>query len=544
MIRQLTDRTKAAFIERNARMHIRTLKQLMPLVMLALLALAVLLPGASAGAMPTRNSPPDFAAIDAYVDGQMRELRIPGLALGIVQGEKIVHLQGFGNAGPDGRTVTPQTPFMIGSLSKSMTALAVMQLVEVGKVDLDAPVQRYLPWFRVADTDASTRITVRHLLYQTSGLPRTADIAFINDDDTSEDALEARVRALRTQGLAHPVGTTYEYSSPNYQTLGLIVQQVSGQSYEAYMRAHVFDPLGMPQTFAAQTDAQQHGMAIGYRYWFGAPVPATLAFPRGAVPSGYLISSAEDMAHYLLANLNDGSANGASILSPQGIAELHRPVVPTETPDLAIAMGWEVGSSLHGVPTISFLGDLPNFAASMALVPDGQWGVVLLANADPWLARVGGDRRWFNVTTGVINLLAERPPAAFPASPVPLIVDSMLLLVLAAQGVGIIRSLRAFRRWRAEPDRRPQGALGIVRQVGVPLACNLAWGLIALVGTTLINLPLNFLVFIAPDVGYLLLASGVIALGWGFLRTALAFHVLRKPGATRAIGTPVTARPA
>jgi hypothetical protein len=204
-------------------------------------------------------------------------------------------------------------------------------------------------------------------------------------------------------------------------------------------------------------------------------------------------------------------------------------------------MGWEVGSVLHGVPTISFLGDLPNFAASMALVPDGQWGVVLLANADPWLARVGGDRRWLNVTTGVINLLAERPPVAVPASPLPLMVDSVLLLVLAGQGAGVVWSLRAFRRWRAEPDRRPRGALGIVRHVGVPLACNLAWGLIALVGTTLINLPLHFLVFIAPDVGYLLLASGVIALAWGLLRTALAFRVLRKRSATRAVGAPVSA---
>jgi CubicO group peptidase (beta-lactamase class C family) len=509
--------------------------------MLALLTLAVLLPAVPAGATPARNSPPDFAAIDAYVAAQMRDQHLPGLALGIVQGDQIVHLKGFGIADPSGRAVTPQPPFMIGSLSKSMTAVAVMQLVEQGQVELDAPVQRYLPWFRVADEVASAQITVRHLLYQTSGLPRTADIAFINDDDTSAGALEKRVRALRTQELAHSVGTTYEYSSPNYQTLGLIVQQVSGQPYEAYMRTHVFDPLGMRQTFAAQTDAQQHGMAVGYRYWFGVPAPATLAFPRGAVPSGYLISSVEDMAHYLLAHLSGGSANGATILSPQGIAELHRPGVPHETPGVAVAMGWEVGSVLHGVPTISFLGDLPNFAASMALVPDGQWGVVLLANADPWLARVGGDRRWLNVTTGVINLLAERPPVAVPASPLPLMVDSVLLLVLAGQGAGVVWSLRAFRRWRAEPDRRPRGALGIVRHVGVPLACNLAWGLIALVGTTLINLPLHFLVFIAPDVGYLLLASGVIALAWGLLRTALAFRVLRKRSATRAVGAPVSA---
>src|SRR5215211_6614006 len=95
---------------------------------LALLTLAVLLPTVSAGAMPPRNSPPDFAAIDAYVEQQMRDLRIPGLALGIVEGDQIVHLKGFGVADPAGRPVTPQTPFQINSLGKPMTAVAIMQL--------------------------------------------------------------------------------------------------------------------------------------------------------------------------------------------------------------------------------------------------------------------------------------------------------------------------------------------------------------------------------------------------------------------------------
>ncbi len=82
-----------------------------------------------------------------------------------------MHLRGFGRARPGGEAPTPQTPFFIGSLTKSFTALAVMQLVEAGKVELDAPVQRYLPWFRVADPQASAQMTVRHLLNQTSGLP-------------------------------------------------------------------------------------------------------------------------------------------------------------------------------------------------------------------------------------------------------------------------------------------------------------------------------------------------------------------------------------
>src|SRR4029079_3196556 len=95
--------------------------------------------------------------------------------LGIVQGDQIVHLKGFGNADAAGQPVTPQTPFGTGSLANSFTALALMQLVEAGKVGLDAPVQRYLPWFQVATPDASARITVRHLLNQTSALPGDVD---------------------------------------------------------------------------------------------------------------------------------------------------------------------------------------------------------------------------------------------------------------------------------------------------------------------------------------------------------------------------------
>ncbi len=113
----------------------------------------------------------DSNAIDTYIADKMLWPRIPGLALAIVKGDQIVYLKGYGQADPSGHPVTPQTPFIIGSVTKSFTALAVMQLVEAGKVKLDAPVQRYIPWFRVADPVISAKITVGELLYQTSGLP-------------------------------------------------------------------------------------------------------------------------------------------------------------------------------------------------------------------------------------------------------------------------------------------------------------------------------------------------------------------------------------
>ncbi len=106
---------------------------------------------------PNSNPDPDYAAIDSRVAEQVAKLRISGLALGIVKGDKIAHLHAFGVAAPSGRPMTIQTPMIIGSLSKSFTALAIMQLVDSGKFDLDAPVRRYLPWFEVA--------VVRAILY-------------------------------------------------------------------------------------------------------------------------------------------------------------------------------------------------------------------------------------------------------------------------------------------------------------------------------------------------------------------------------------------
>ncbi len=96
-----------------------------------------------------------FTRIEQYLVGALQGLRLPGLAAAIVQGKRVIYLSGFGKADPTGRPVTPQTPFIIGSLSKSFTALAIMQLVEAGRIELDAPVQRYLPWFRIQDGTAS-----------------------------------------------------------------------------------------------------------------------------------------------------------------------------------------------------------------------------------------------------------------------------------------------------------------------------------------------------------------------------------------------------
>src|SRR5690349_10012695 len=134
-------------------------------------------------------APAKFDEIDSYISTRMKELGIPGAALVVVQGDQIVHLQAFGVADASRRLVTPQTPFFTGSTGKSFTALAIMQLVEADKINLDEPVQTYLPWFHVADAHASALITVRQLLNQTSGLPHSIGQTQLANTDLSDSAI-------------------------------------------------------------------------------------------------------------------------------------------------------------------------------------------------------------------------------------------------------------------------------------------------------------------------------------------------------------------
>lgn len=214
---------------------------------LAMLVLGTAYVAARPGShMPTANgrpSTPEFAAIERFVQHEMAVQRIPGLALGIVEHGRTTYVRGFGEADDSGRSVTPQTPFVIGSLSKSFTALAVMQLVQEGKLELDAPVRRYLPWFRVADERASGQITVRHLLNQTGGLSTKTGRSFQGNGDPSDDALQTAVRKLSSAELTAPVGQKHQYSTINYSVLGLIVQTVTGRSYESYVQSNILDPL-------------------------------------------------------------------------------------------------------------------------------------------------------------------------------------------------------------------------------------------------------------------------------------------------------------
>jgi CubicO group peptidase (beta-lactamase class C family) len=495
-----------------------------------LVALACGIAFAVLGSTPAAaDDGPDLAVIDRYVRSEMDAQRIPGLALGIVQGDRIVHVQGFGQADRSGREVTPETPFLIGSVTKSFTALAIMQLSEAGRVQLDAPVQRYLPWWRVADPDASTQITVRHLLYQVSGLSKATGNAYATSGDTHDSALEDRVRALRDAELTQPVGTTWQYSNANYWTLGMIVQAVAGQSYETYIQQHIFDPLQMRDSYTSGTEVVQHGLPTGHRYWYGFPVASEVPFDRGGLGSGGLSSSAQDMTRYLSLYLNQGRHGGTALVSPAGAAELQRAGVPTGQDGVSYAMGWDVGQ-IHGTTAISHDGSGFDSHANVVLIPDRQWGVVVLENGENSPDEFFGSRRMTGIAYGVTGMLIGQEPTATSSSRSLWVVYGVVLGILLIQVAGMVRSVRTIRMWRAVPSRRPTGALRIALRVGLPLLVSCTWALLVLVGLPqVIRAPLPAVLMGLPDLGYPLVASAVLAFGWGLARFIWAIRTVRTP---------------
>lgn len=466
-----------------------------------------------------------YEEIARYIERQMHRLNIPGATLAIVEGDKIVHLRGFGQARPGGETPTPQTPFFIGSLTKSVTALAVMQLVEAGKIELDAPVQRYLLWFRVADPQASAQITVRHLLNQTSGLPTSAGELALADFDNRPGATERQARALSTLVLAHPAGAVCEYSNSNYSLLGLIIEATSGELYADYIQKYILTPLDMRHTYTSEAKAKQHGLAMGHQYWFALPFAApNMPIPRGSLPAGLLISTSEDMAHYMIALLNGGCYGDAQILSSDGIDELHHGVVEYRKMGISAGkygMGWFV-DEIGRTKLVWHSGTLPHFGAFMALLPEQKKGVILLFNAchhwmNPVLTEVG---------MGVTALLAGDQPPQLPfVGMIPWILRGQLLIP-AFQIASIIATLRLLHRWRLDPEGRPNGGRKWGLHVLLPLIPNLlaAFSLLSMLGKRR-----GYLKLYMPDYSWIAMICGSLALIWSFLRTGLVLGALRKP---------------
>ncbi|MDM8085123.1 serine hydrolase domain-containing protein [Cellulomonas cellasea] len=485
-----------------------------PTLALVTLAVVGLTPGAQADAQePDRGQPLTSGsagqrAADA-VRAQLEAAHVPAAAFAVLDDGAVL-------TGSVGASTSPQTPFVLGSTSKSFTALAVTQLVDGGLVELDAPVTQYLPGFEVATPGAV--MTVRHLLAQTSGLPTSAGLAIAVSPGTP---LVERVQAAADVQLDTAPGGRFAYSNLNYAILGRIVEEVSGMSFASYVEERIFAPLGMDHSHTSMAAARADGLPDASTVWFGHDVGQEPVEAPGALADGFLISTAEDMAHYLQFQLGDGTWDGARIVSAEGLRLMHS-VQATTPPDVAAAstdaygFGWGLGL-LNGHALVAHDGDVTGFHSSIALLPDLDRGLVVLTARNGILVNAGAASR------AGTQVLAGQPAPAVEDT-----FDRTYAVVTGVAALVVLTLVVGFARRRSSVRRRVQrsGRPGVVRAVTADVM-----GAAAVLGAVFVGLgmlvlggplPLALAWTNAPDVTALvllvaatLLVRALLTLGWG-----------------------------
>ncbi len=406
----------------------------------------------------------DASAIDAYLAGEQAASSIPGLAVVVLDRGVRVYERALGKD-VDGRPMTLQSPIVIGSVGKSITSLAVRQLVSTGRLALDEPVAHRLPWFTMdAGPQHLDAMTVATLLNHTSGLS-TADG---QDPRWYEPGLtpEAVARGLGSVRPDRPVGT-YEYSNLNFVLLGAIVEAASGQTYADYVDDHVFGPLGMASSSVHR--GLQPG-PTGFRYLFGVPVPFEEPWPGGVAPAGYHISTADDLARFAGALAAGGAVGGLDIVSGDAVD------------GTTLALGTDWGPLAGGPGTSSSQsGSTLTTNADLLVAPWDGRAVVVVMNANP-TQLLGLPRGAAEIALDTLRLAGGSPTG----SPLPsvssayLVADAVLVLLAGALGLHVWRGRTWRRRWASR-----HGAGGRWLAIRTVLA-DLALPLVVLVGLPLL----------------------------------------------------------
>ncbi|MCX6580879.1 MAG: serine hydrolase [Candidatus Aminicenantes bacterium] len=324
-------------------------------------------------ATPTPGlSPAQVEKIEAFVGKQMTVGKIPGMSVVIVMGDQTVYEKGFGFADLEKKTpVTPTTLFELGSTSKAFTGLGLLRMEKEGLLKLSDPVEKFLPWLKLKYKGKELPVTIGQFLHQTGGVPFES-IATIPDAG-GNDALEKTVRNLVGMELHHQPGSKFLYATINYDVLGLIIQQISGEPYEEYMKKKVLLPLGLTETYLFREEAEAKGMAVGYKRSFNKPVAYDAPVYRGNTPAGYFITNARDLARWLkiqMGTIETGDFD-KTLIETSHISD-------PDLPDSNYAAGWMIFKNYQ---FITHGGNNPNFSSYIGFGNE-KVGVAVQSNID------------------------------------------------------------------------------------------------------------------------------------------------------------------
>lgn len=330
------------------------------------------------------------------IDQGVRENHIPGVAIGIVLDGKLAYARGFGQAklGQSDRPVTPDTLFHMASVTKPFVATAIMQLVGQGKIDLDAPVTKYLPYFRL-DDPRYTSITIRQMVTHTSGMPDVKDYEW-NKPQNDDGALERYVRSLKGEKLLWDPGSRFAYSNMAFEVLGDVIAKVSGKSFEDYVEQQILEPVGMRSSTVLMKNADPRKLASGYtkNKSSDASAPAltpVAAYPYNRIhsPSSDLMSNVNDMARWAMVNLNRGELDGKRILKSSTYDVMWKPAAevefcrngPCHKTGNSVGISWFLEEK-DGQLYVSHGGGDDGFVTSFIMIPSRKFAFVMMTNSD------------------------------------------------------------------------------------------------------------------------------------------------------------------
>ena len=315
--------------------------------------------------------------LEPKVKEEIQQGRVPGFAIGVVRNGKLIFAKGFGVAKLGVNTpITSKSLFHMASVTKTFVATAVMQLVEKGKIDLDAPLIRYLPYFRLNDERYRT-ITIRQMLSHTSGIPDTVNYNW-DKPEYDAGALERFVRSIADQKLVFAPGEKFAYSNTAYEILGDVIAKVSGESFEDYVQHNILTPLGMKNSTLLVREANPQ-LLTSPHVMENNQVVVSKIFPynRAHSPSSTLYSSIEDMSRWAIANLNHGELDGQRILKRETAESMWRPVVAAF--NLKEGISWFI-TEKQGHRFVLHSGGDVGFESLVVLAPDDGVAVVAMSN--------------------------------------------------------------------------------------------------------------------------------------------------------------------
>ena len=350
------------------------------------LCLTALVGCAGAPTRPTTVARGDYGQTQAYatelIQHEIAKHSVPGLSIALVDDQRIVWAQGFGSADVERKIPAgADTLYRVGSISKLFTDTAAMQLAEQGRIDIDQPLQKYLPGFAPKTHQPQAAITGRQLMTHHSGLPRDRFKGFQNPEPRPFAELE---QEMSDEYTAYAPAQHFSYSNIGISLVGGAVETQSATPFAQYMRQSVLVPMGMSHSSFDTGPAASAHMSLGYRKREAVP-----EVPLRDVPAGGLNSSVNDLSRFMSMVFAEGTSGGHQILKPQTVAEMLRPqntAVPLDS-NFHVGLGWmlsTLGKSTiqNAGPVAHHGGSIGMFRSALYVLPQHKLGVVVLGNSN------------------------------------------------------------------------------------------------------------------------------------------------------------------